>query len=319
MSKILPYTLALITLIFTLQSHSAKSEEIDNWFIETCFATDFCPKVFIDGARHDQLIFESGLAFKGQALNPFTGVTTYYDNSKLDKKFYFSEGIKVAIKKFDEAGNIRAEGRYKNNKASGEWVYYWDKTVEKGNFLAGVPVGIWRHFEDGEITLSMKWTPIKNTPDTYEAYDLDGVLDQTAIFKEGLPHGVANHFHVNGKKAAILHFDEGVFHGNYLSWHENGNPKIVGFYRNGKLHGEYKTYYDNGNLEWRANFSDGVLDGMFESFREDGTPIYKANSLGGFLHGERVEFDEKGTEIKRTQYEAGEEISVQKPKEKTTE
>ncbi|MBN4051453.1 toxin-antitoxin system YwqK family antitoxin, partial [bacterium AH-315-M05] len=154
---------------------------------------------------------------------------------------------------------LKAEGMYKNNKRTGEWIFYHENGVieQKGKYVKGRPDEIW------------KW------------YYESGNLLREEHFERGIENGYLIEYSDSGTIITKGEFIDGDKEG--LWFYEVGDHREEGVYKNGKREGIWRYYYDNGELSFEGEFIDGNPNENHRYYYKDG----KIKEEGTFIMGNK--------------------------------
>lgn len=144
-------------------------------------------------------------------------------------------------------GELVEEGRYRDNKRTGQWVRYWPngKRMSEVNYLAGLPKG------------------------KYSLYYDTGILEEQGTWDLDRNTGAFKRWHPNGSVAQDFKFDSfGTRDGEQKYFHENGKLAVDVQVVQGKEEGTLKRYSANGELQETVRFDGGEAEaGSFRTYR----------------------------------------------------
>lgn len=146
------------------------------------------------------------------------------------------------------------EGKYKENRKTGEWVEYYCNGIPKSKvtFVNGRPDGYAiTYHENGKVSEEGLW---KNNRwvGNYKMYYENGNVQHDFVFNEG------------GKREGAQKY-----------YHENSEVAIEGNFKNGKEAGTIKEYHENGDLKAQKTFNEGNVDVASIKTFEAKSPIVK--------------------------------------------
>lgn len=146
------------------------------------------------------------------------------------------------------------EGKFKENRKTGEWVEY---------FCSGIP--------------KSKVTFVNGRPDGYAiTYHDNGKVSEEGIWKNNRWVGNYKMFYENGNVQHDFVFNEGgKREGIQKYYHENKELAIEGNFKNGKEAGTIKEYHENGDLKATKAFNEGNVDVASIKTYESKEPIAK--------------------------------------------
>ena len=196
-------------------------------------------------------------------------------------------------KEYYETGELKSEGRYKDNLKVSKWVYYYrDETVEQtGNYLNGLPDGFWTWtYPDGQTWREEEYVMGEEDGPSIEYNDTGAVIAK-GNYIEGFKDGPWV-FEQNDHREEGSYF-EGERKGKWKFYYF-GTDKLSfeGEYENGLENGMHIYYYPDGKIKRRGNYSGGIKDGIWEYFTETGTRTITIE----YENGEEVKYN--GEKIK---------------------
>lgn len=250
------------------------------------------------------------LAFKGSYRNGKPeGVHREYDENGnvISSKIYNNgivlfEGIideqgrkQKLWKEFYTTGELKAEGKYKDNLKISKWVYYYidGKVEQTGDYLRGRPEGIWTwKYNNGQVWREEEYVDGYEDGPSVEYGDTGNIIAQ-GNYIEGLKDGDW-FYQVNDYKEIGKYFD-GLRTGDWTHYYLKLDNKIrfQGSFENGQENGYHTYYYDNDQVEKRGNYGAGEKEGIWEYFTEGGKRIITIEYSGGKeikYNGERISY-----------------------------
>lgn len=131
------------------------------------------------------------------------------------------------------------EGRYKDNRKSGKWYFY---------------------FSNDKVKQILTYN--NNRPNGYAVfYYKNGNKREEGIWKNNRWVGEYKYYYENGNLKNHWNYNEnGQRTGVQKYFHENGKLMIEGEWTNGKESGYIKEYYENGAKKSERFFNDGKLE-----------------------------------------------------------
>lgn len=237
-------------------------------------------------------------------------------------------------------GQIKAEGKYKNNQKTGDWVYYHEdgsislkesynrkapnmKTVEyfhtngktsaTGTFINNQKYEVWTWYrEDG--TKDQMGTYMKDKPfGTFSYYDNKGVLKEKGEMIDGLKHGVWEYYYVNGNLLKKGTYYRGKAMGEWESYDFNGNYENTTIYPDEfdditfyNPKSNYRAYATNeGKVPYTKNYPNGKPEVVGQKYRGYNDGDWKWYYDNGQLKEEGSFKDALPTGIWKTYYPNG--------------
>lgn len=146
------------------------------------------------------------------------------------------------------------EGKYQENRKSGQWVEY---------YCSGTP--------------KSKVTFVNGRPDGYAiTYHENGKVAEEGIWKNNRWVGNYKMYYENGNVQHDFVFNEGgKREGTQKYYYENKEVAIEGNFKNGKEAGVIKEYHENGDLKAEKTFNEGNVDVASIKEYDAKTPVTK--------------------------------------------
>lgn len=189
-------------------------------------------------------------------------------------------------KKDEKTGVLKYKGTFKDNKPTGEFVYY---------------------YASGKVK-----SVVNNLPDNKTA--------RAKIFYESGKVMSAGKY-INQKKDSVwTHYDEAgwvSFREPYLNDKLEGKVQIyfhtsklseTYVYKAGIKDGEWVRYFESGITMVKGTYKNNYLNGTVTRYRQNGTRESTEYYLTGFLHGPQTFFDESGKELETFHYLKGKKL-----------
>ena len=178
-------------------------------------------------------------------------------------------------------GNKKSEGKYKNNKAVGDWMFFYEGEIIKmiGPLSNNQSNGYWKYFyENGNIRMEgLLKDNEKQGP--WKFYYENGRVKSKGNYKKGLKEDSWIYYHEDGnfKAQAEYKHDKGM----YYEFFEDGIVKMKGPIENEKSNGFWQYYHKNGNIESEGEEKNGLKQGGWKFYYPEG----KIKSEGTFSNG----------------------------------
>lgn len=193
---------------------------------------------------------------------------------------------------FYRNGNVKKEGRYKQNKPVGKWTYY----DAEGNISAvgelSDTVNDWKYFyPNGQLKTEGKVINGEKQG-IWRSYHENGELKSKGTYHNGLKNGKWEYFYESGVQRAEAVYDNGT--GTYKELYPNGAIKMRGTIVNGESEGNWTYFYPDGSLKARGYESNGVKHGQWEYFHRNGEVSSRGKYVQGKQHGEWEYFHPNG-------------------------
>ena len=172
----------------------------------------------------------------------------YYDTGKLQVKMTHA-GSGTYSNVYYETGEIKAAGKYENQKKDSVWKYY-DKQGFKMSeefYLSGKREGTWKtYYNTGQLTEEKEYSnDFENG--SWKQYFSNGKVKLTATYEDGELSGRATYYGKNGLKAVSGVFVKGTRDGYWTFYEEDGRTV------------RKKEQYKNGN-RIDSNKGDDVIE-----------------------------------------------------------
>jgi len=236
-------------------------------------------------------------------------------------KAYSENGKTINAKKFDDYGNLIAEGtynekgrkhgtwkyyyntgelkskgRYNNNRKDGKWIYYFlnGKVEQKGSYIKGKFDGKWIwYYENSQIEREENYDRgIENG--LFVEYDEIGNIMLKGEYIDGEREGFW--FYDVGDHKEEGNYQFGLFEGEWKHYYSNGKLLFIGKYVQGSANGKHKYYYDNGKLKSEGRFMMDSKEGNWDYYNYEGelflTIRYK-NNLETRLNGKKIKLSKE--------------------------
>ncbi|MBB3697601.1 hypothetical protein KMW28_05405 [Flammeovirga yaeyamensis] len=202
----------------------------------------------------------------------------YYPSGKLMNESEMLGEVRNGVTKvYDQEGNLKQKGTYKEGKIDGKYYTYFPKstTVQKES-----------DFVDGKLEGESK-----------EFYT-SGVLKQVIPFENNIEHGLRLEYYESGQLMSENRIVKGRTTGNYKNYYEDGQLKSEmitalgkeqkgvfrefsekgillkeGHMQQGKMHGITKGFYDDGALKQVFNYQKGIKKGVQKQYYTDGETL----------------------------------------------
>jgi len=180
---------------------------------------------------------------------------------------------------FNDNGNPKIKGRYKDGLMSGMWTYYYPDGIikAKGRFLRG---------DGGNIS------PVLEIPQ-------NGRNGKWIIY------------YPSRKVNAEYQYVNGEFDKEWVEWYENGQKKRHYFYNKGKRDQTWIAWWPNGNRKIEGNFKKGLKDGQFTFWYENGQKKMEGVCRNDKLLGEWTYYNDDGSTKKVIQAEIKKELETE--------
>lgn len=268
------------------------------------------------------------LAFKGSYRNgkPEGVHREYGDDGEVTSSKIYDNGIVLFEGIVDEngmrqghwkeyytTGELKAEGRYKDNLKISKWLYYYrEGNVEQtGSYLRGLADGQWVwKYPNGQTWREEEYlTGLEDGPSV--EYSDSGTVISRGEYIEGYKEGEW-FFELNDHREIGSYF-EGERKGEWKYYYlDSEELSFKGSFENGLATGSQVWYYPEGNVKRRGSYAGGEKEGLWEYFDDAGERVITIEYQGGQevkYNGERIRYGRQYNKI--TEREAREELSRQ--------
>ena len=215
-------------------------------------------------------------------------------------------------------GNIHGEGKLKEGKRVGTWIYHWtngNKGDEK-NFKNGELDGLWTEwYENGQIKGKYNYKNGGKDGLHTEWYENGQGKKYERTYKDGERNGKYTEYYENGQKKEegtyISREKEGLSGiniGLMTKWYKkNGQKKTIqNFAENGLLHGLEKNWWMNGQLQSEGTYEYHTPVGLVKRYWANGQKRMEENYDNGRVRstyywdrdGNSIGKDKHGTLLK---------------------
>ena len=209
-----------------------------------------------DNQTHD-IIF-SNLKFKNN-------IYKYLGETLKETKTFDGKGIL-----FDEEGDKKYEGDFKNNKFNGKGILYYKNGNKRYD-------GLWKNnICDGEGTL----------------FNINGTKKHEGLIKNGVVEGKGIIYYDNGKIKYEGDIKDDKSNGKGKEYYENGNLKYEGDFLNNKWNGKGVYYNENNNKIYEGEIKDNKPNNKGTYYYSNGNKKYEGNYKNGKPEGEGVKYYE---------------------------
>lgn len=158
---------------------------------------------------------------------------------------------------------------------------------------------------------------------TCETCHMNGRLERTVKFENGLQAGIDTTYYESGCPQVIQNHFQGKENGqwvyffdttNMIAWEQNyaygnkhgksiwltrdGDTSRFELYNNGLLHGTKKLYYSKSRIEKEIPYVNGVMDGVFKHYNVEGVVLDEINYKQGKRNGEAKYFFDDGKPLR---------------------
>ena len=174
-------------------------------------------------------------------------------------------------KLYFESGELRATGKYANERQHGEWTYYSKegKKFQVGIINNGVPEGLWTwYFPSGEIFRQEQLERNRRHGLSIQYSDSATIVSK-GEYIEGERNGfwIEHIGHIREEGEYVAGFKEGV----WSSYHKDGQLYHTGRYVEGHPDGKHLIYFPDGTLKEEQHYVMGRRFRNWRLFNENGS------------------------------------------------
>ncbi len=189
---------------------------------------------------------------------------------------------------YDQKGNIKYEGRFKDGKPTGEFRYYYPE----GNIRA-----VTRNYEQGKIVYAETFylnglvmargkyiDQKKDSVWQFFSGDDGGYLSSEEIYEKTKREGVWKTYFPSGVIAEEVTYKDDLKNGPWVQYFTDGMVGAEGTFVEHELQGLFRVYYTTGKVNISGNYKDSMKDGIWMYFTE----IEEAERKEVYREGVRV-------------------------------
>lgn len=194
------------------------------------------------------------------------------------------------IKNYDGTNKKRYVGQFKDDKPTGEFVYYYStgeasavtqflpdevaytkmyfangNLMARGKYIEQIKDSTWWYFtEDKKMLSKENYENGKLNGEVVVYYPTDPKTEAVKVFeitnyKDGLKNGKWKQYFKSGKVKATGNYLDGNYHGKLFWYHGTGRVETEGFYKHAVKNGTWKYFDKEGNLEKKVYYKNGEL------------------------------------------------------------
>lgn len=165
-------------------------------------------------------------------------MTRYYSDGSVKAIMDFdSSGFNAYTRIFDQAGSLRAEGNYINQKKNSEWKFYGS---------------------NGSVLVRVKYANDSLSGQAVRYY-ADGKIMEITNWKNNAMNGMQMIFNEDGIKTAEIFYRDNKMEGIYIVYFPGGDTAIKGLFSKNLKEGDWNYYFENGSTDYILNYSGGKL------------------------------------------------------------
>ncbi len=220
----------------------------------------------------------------------YTGTErVYYESGQLHYEKTFADGKPLTWNSFHPNGKPFIVATYKDGKAHGKWLYYYDRgfLLQEQEFVDGLKHGIWYQYAHNGVMQHL-WT--------YEHDLLNGIHQSwhwqdpnnkaiEEFYVNGKLEGHSKHFYQNGNPEMDLEYTAGRLNGVSIYYHEitRNTTQVVTYREDVRI--EVVDFFENGINKSLSQFKDNIVHGPYKEWYESGQLAATGQHIGGFRSG----------------------------------
>lgn len=198
-------------------------------------------------------------------------------------------------KYYEKSGRVLYEGRFKDDKPTGVFRFYYETGSKKAlidhNLTSGRSLANYFHPNGQLMSGGIFRNQMKDS--TWITFTESGVVSEISNYKNNELNGPFTSFYISGLENATgripyikSNYKNGKLDGEYTELFMDGRKKLYCFYIDGKLNGLYIEYHRNGKKSSLTRYKNGIKHGYSSGFDETEKEIatayfYKGRLLAG--------------------------------------
>ena len=193
-------------------------------------------------------------------------------------------------KKYPGSNSLIYKGQFKDDKAIGEFTYY---------------------YESGKIKSIIKHIPNSNLSFAVFYSENEAVLSE-GFYKNQLKDSVWSNFTPSGALSSKESFLKNQLHGEKIIYYTEGQiengiliPLSISNYKKDLLDGLYAEFFSTGKIKKKGVFQNGLKDGEWLEYHPNRQIAQKVNYKNDVLHGWSYAYNSKGVELKKIMFKIG--------------
>jgi len=203
-----------------------------------------------------------------------------------------AKGQKQGIwnKKYPGSNKLIYEGQFKDDKAIGEFTYYYE---------SGKIKSIIKHFPNSNLSFAVFYS------------ENEAVLSE-GFYKNQLKDSTWLNFTSSGAISSKESFLKNQLHGEKIIYYTEGQiengiliPLSISNYKKDLLDGLYAEFFSTGKIKKKGVFQNGLKDGEWLEYHPNGQIAQKVNYKNDVLHGWSYAYNSKGVELKKIMFKIG--------------
>ena len=193
-------------------------------------------------------------------------------------------------KKYPGSNSLMYEGQFKDDKAIGEFIYYYE---------SGKIKSVIKHFANSNLSFAVFYS------------ENEAVLSE-GFYKNQLKDSVWSNFTPSGALSSKESFLKNQLHGEKIIYYTEGQiengiliPLSVSNYKKDTLNGLYTEFFSTGKIKKKGVFQNGLKDGEWLEYHPNGQLAQKAKFKNDKIHTWVYSYDKNGLKISEVFFQNG--------------
>ncbi|MGP8214699.1 MAG: toxin-antitoxin system YwqK family antitoxin [Bacteroidia bacterium] len=170
-------------------------------------------------------------------------------------------------------GNIRYKGRFKDDKPTGVFKYFYEDN-DSLRILAiysdnGKIARVHEYYPTGALAGTGKYVN-QQRDSVWKIFDEAQNLRSKEQYSNGKKEGTTVTFFQDGNVLESKTWHNDIENGKWVQYYDNGEMKLEGTYVNGKMEGPASFYNPDGNLAVKGSYKNDVKDGDWIYYNDEG-------------------------------------------------
>jgi len=185
-------------------------------------------------------------------------------------------------KKYPGSNTFIYKGQFKDDKAIGEFTYYYEsgkiKSVIKHFPNSNLSFAVF--YSENEAVLSEGFYKNQLKDSTWLNFTSSGAISSKESFLQNQLHGEKIIYYIEGQiedgvliPLSISNYKKDILNGRYTEFFSTGKIKKKGAFINGLKNGEWLEYHPNGQLAQKVNYKKDNLHAWVYSYDKNGIKI----------------------------------------------
>jgi antitoxin component YwqK of YwqJK toxin-antitoxin module len=185
-------------------------------------------------------------------------------------------------KKYPGSNSLIYKGQFKDDKAIGEFTYYYEsgkiKSVIKHFPNSNLSFAVF--YSENEAVLSEGFYINQLKDSTWLNFTSSGAISSKESFLQNQLHGEKIIYYTEGQiengiliPLSISNYKKDLLDGLYTEFFSTGKIKKKGIFQNGLKDGEWLEYHPNGQIAQKAKFKKDKLHNWVYSYDKNGLKI----------------------------------------------